>query len=78
MATYLYKVSVLNITGMTRVHFAICLIILFAVLYFAAPFIGMPSKFVVALCVIAPFALSGISYMVLKYGQPSDQRFDEE
>ncbi len=63
---------------MTKVNYTICLVVLFAVLYFVAPFMGVSNKYIITLCFIAPFALSYLSYMVLKYGQPSDQAFDED
>ena len=62
---------------MIKISFACCLVVLFAVLYWLAPHISMPNKYVVVSVIISPFAISYMSYMVLKYGQPSDHKFDD-
>ena len=62
---------------MKRVWIVVSLVTLFAVIYHAAPFIGLPDKLIIAMFVLSHFLVVYMAYVILKYGKPSAYTFDK-
>lgn len=66
-----------NYFWMKRVWIVIGLVSLFAVIYHAAPFIGLPDNLIIGMFILSPFLLVYMTYVILRYGKPSAYTFDE-
>lgn len=62
---------------MTKMWIVIGLVSLFAVIYHAAPFIGLPDRVIIGMFILSPFLVVYMAYVILKYGKPSSHTFDE-
>jgi len=50
---------------------------LYAIIFNASPFIGIPEEIIFTMFVFSPFVLIYMVYVVLKYGKPSGHTFEE-
>lgn len=62
---------------MKKVYTVVILVTLFAVFYNISPHIGVPDRAILFMFCIAPFLVVYMAYVILKYGTPSGQTFDE-
>ncbi len=62
---------------MQKMWVVIGLVSLFAVVYHAAPFIGLPDGVIIGMFILSPFLVVYMAYVILKYGKPSTYTFDE-
>ncbi|MBW7914575.1 MAG: hypothetical protein H3C54_12970 [Taibaiella sp.] len=62
---------------MTKMWIVVSLVTLFAVVYHAAPFIGLPDNLIIGMFILSPFLVVYMAYVILKYGKPSAHTFDE-
>ena len=63
---------------MKTVPLVITLVTLFAIIYQIAPYIGFSYNAVLCMFLIAPFLVIFMVYVILKYGKPSGNTFDEK
>jgi hypothetical protein len=50
---------------------------IYAIIFNASPFIGIPEELIFAMFFFSPFILMYMAYVVLKYGKPSGYTFEE-
>ena len=61
-----------NVTLITTV------VTLFAVFYQVAPHIGIAERYMYGMFFLSPFTVMYMGYIILKYGKPSGNTFDEK
>ena len=62
---------------MTKMWIVVSFVSLFAVVYHAAPFIGLPVGVIIGMFILSPFLVVYMAYVILRYGKPSAYTFDE-
>jgi hypothetical protein len=50
---------------------------IYAIIFNASPFIGIPEEITFTMFVFSPFVLIYLAYVVLKHGKPSGNTFEE-
>ena len=63
---------------MNKVHIAITFATLYLVLFTTATYVDIPLDIILFMFFLSPFAVIGMVYTVLKYGEPSKDHFDEK
>jgi hypothetical protein len=63
---------------MKKMWVTITLVTLFATVYQLTPYIGIPAYVIYGMFLISPFLVGYMVYVILKYGKPSGNTFDEK
>ena len=63
---------------MKKVTFVVTMVTLFAVFYQVAPHIGIAERYTYFMFFLSPFPVLYMGYVILKYGKPSGNTFDEQ
>lgn len=62
---------------MKKVGIVVGFVTLFAILFQISPFIGIPEQLIFFMFFISPFPVIYMVYVILKYGKPSGNTFEE-
>ena len=62
---------------MKKVPVAIFIATLYALLFQATPYIGIPDDVIFGMFLLSPFIVLYMVYVILKYGKPSSYTFEE-
>jgi len=63
---------------MKKEHIAVSFVTLYLLLFQSAPYIGIPGDIIFIMFFLSPFLVIGMVYIVLKYGEPSKNTFEEK
>jgi len=63
---------------MKKEQIAVIFVTLYLLLFQSAPYVGMPDDIIFTMFFLSPFLVIGMVYVVLKYGEPSKDTFDEK
>ena len=63
---------------MGKVSIVVSVVTLFALVCQLAPYIAIPDKVTLFMFIISPFVVIYMVYVILKYGKPSGNTFDEK
>lgn len=62
---------------MKKPAIVITLATLYVLLFHSSPLIGIPDEFIIAMFILSPVVVIYMVYVILKYGKPSGNTFEE-
>jgi hypothetical protein len=63
---------------MKKLPFVIGAVTVYAAFYQLAPFLSVPTSLIIVLFLFSPFVVTCMAYVILKYGTPSTNTFEEK
>ena len=62
---------------MKKTVIVITLATLYVLLFHSSPLMGIPDEFIIAMFILSPVVVIYMVYVILKYGKPSGNTFEE-
>ena len=62
---------------MKKPAIVITLATLYVLLFHSSPLMGIPDEFIIAMFILSPVVVIYMVYVILKYGKPSGNTFEE-